>query len=101
MEFPAGFMTQYTESTITTGASFRQDLAVGFPIGKRFKSAEVIRRADNRWQHLGHQHEADGRWRVYAFADAATPALQGTAMADFARLVGGGSCFPAQPLHSG
>lgn len=83
MEFPAGFMTQYTESTITTGVE-HQDLAVGFPIGKRFKSAEVIRRADNRWQHLGHQHEADGRWRVYAFADAAAPALQGTAMADFA-----------------
>jgi len=53
-------------------------------VGKRFKSAEVIRRADNRWRHLGHLHEADGRWRVYAFADEAAPALDGTPMADFA-----------------
>lgn len=83
MEFPAGFMTQYEESLITLGAE-HQELAPGFPIGKRFKSAEVIRRADNRWRHLGHFHEADGRWRVYVFADEAAPALTGTPTADFA-----------------
>lgn len=82
-EFPAGFMTEYTESMITTGTE-HQALAKGFPIGKRFKSAEVIRRADNRWRHLGHLHEADGRWRVYVFADAAAPALAGTPTAEFA-----------------
>ncbi|WP_404287454.1 FAD-dependent monooxygenase [Glutamicibacter arilaitensis] len=83
MEFPAGFMTQYTQSLITTGME-HQKLAPGFPVGKRFKSAEVIRRADNRWRHLGHFHEADGRWRVYAFADHTAPALEGTPMAEFA-----------------
>jgi phenol 2-monooxygenase len=83
IEFPAGFMTQYTESMITLGTE-HQDLAAGFPVGKRFKSAEVIRRADNRWRHLGHFHEADGRWRVYVFADAAAPATSGTPTADFA-----------------
>ncbi|MER7797507.1 FAD-dependent monooxygenase [Microbacterium sp. NPDC096154] len=83
IEFPAGFMTQYTENLITLGTE-HQDLAPGFPVGKRFKSAEVIRRADNRWRHLGHTHEADGRWRVYVFADAAAPALSGTPTADFA-----------------
>jgi phenol 2-monooxygenase len=83
MEFPAGFMTEYAPSIITLGAE-HQELAAGFPIGKRFKSAEVIRRADNRWQHLGHLHEADGRWRVYVFADSAAPALEGTPVADFA-----------------
>ncbi|MFA5608284.1 MAG: FAD-dependent monooxygenase [Leucobacter sp.] len=82
-EFPAGFMTEYTESLITTGTK-HQALATGYPVGKRFKSAEVIRRADNRWQHLGHLHEADGRWRVYVFADAAAPALDGTPTAEFA-----------------
>ncbi|QJA00591.1 FAD-dependent monooxygenase [Leifsonia sp. PS1209] len=82
-EFPAGFMTQYAPSMITTGDE-HQALAPGFPLGKRFKSAEVIRRADNRWRHLGHLHEADGRWRVYVFADAAAPALTGTPTADFA-----------------
>lgn len=83
MEFPAGFMTQYTESLITLGTE-HQDLAVGFPVGKRFKSAEVIRRADNRWRHLGHLHEADGRWRVYVFADSSSPTLSGSPTADFA-----------------
>ncbi|WP_282825042.1 FAD-dependent monooxygenase [Gulosibacter sediminis] len=83
MEFPAGFMTEYAPSIITLDAE-HQALAAGFPIGKRFKSAEVIRRADNRWQHLGHLHEADGRWRVYVFADSAAPALEGTPTADFA-----------------
>lgn len=83
LDFSAGFMTEYAPSIITTGLE-HQALATGFPIGKRFKSAEVIRRSDNRWRHLGHSHEADGRWRVYAFADAAEPALTGTPLAEFA-----------------
>jgi len=84
IEFPMGFMTQYPENLITTGLE-HQALATGFSIGKRFKSAEVIRRADNRWRQLGHLHEADGRWRVYVFADPAAPALTGTPTADFAQ----------------
>ena len=84
LEFPAGFMTQYAPSMITLGTE-HQSLAPGFPVGKRFKSAEVIRRADNRWHHLGHFHEADGRWRVYVFADAAAPARTATPTADFAQ----------------
>ena len=42
----------------------------GFPIGKRFKSVEVVRVCDGNVVHLGHHAKADGRWRVYAFADA-------------------------------
>ncbi|MFV0434699.1 MAG: FAD-dependent monooxygenase [Leucobacter sp.] len=68
-EFPAGFMTQYQPSTLT-GSGEHQGLATGFPIGKRFKSAEAIRVADGVREHLGHHHRADGRYRVYAFADA-------------------------------
>lgn len=83
-EFPMGYMTQYPENQITTGMQ-HQKLATGLPIGKAFKSAEVIRRSDVRWIHVGHLHEADGRWRVYVFADAAAPALEGTATAEFAR----------------
>ncbi len=84
IEFPMGFMTQYPKNQIVAGAEY-QHLAAGFPIGKRFKSTEVIRRADNRWRHLGHLHEADGRWRVYVFADKAAPANSGTLTADFAQ----------------
>lgn len=71
-EFPAGFMTQYAPSELV-GDATHQDLATGFPIGKRFRSAHVVRVADANPLQLGHQHRADGRWRVYAFADAAAP----------------------------
>jgi phenol 2-monooxygenase len=69
IEFPMGFMTQYPKNPIVAGIE-HQHLAAGYPIGKRFKSTEVIRRADNRWRQMGHLHEADGRWRVYVFADS-------------------------------
>src|SRR3546814_280713 len=62
-------MTQY-ESSVLVGAPEHQDLATGFPIGKRFKSAHAMRISDANPVHLGHHHRADGRWRVYAFADA-------------------------------
>ncbi|AZH82372.1 3-hydroxybenzoate 4-monooxygenase [Plantibacter sp. PA-3-X8] len=72
-EFPAGFMTEYTPSAIV-GEATHQHLASGFPIGKRFKSALTSRVADANHIHLGHHATADGRWRIYVFADAASPA---------------------------
>jgi len=79
-EFTAGFSTCYAPSLVTAGDE-HQSLASGFPIGKRFKSAEVIRRADGNPVHLGHLHEADGRWRIYVFADRSAPARGGTPVA--------------------
>ncbi|KJL47683.1 Pentachlorophenol 4-monooxygenase [Microbacterium hydrocarbonoxydans] len=73
-EFPSGFMTQYTASMIT-GTDAHQALALGFPLGKRFKSAEVVRVGDGNAIHLGHHARADGRWRVYAFGDRDGSAL--------------------------
>ena len=72
-EFPAGFMTEYQPSMIT-GDAAHQDLATGFPVGKRFKSHLVTRVCDANPVHLGHHATADGRWRIYVFADAAAPA---------------------------
>jgi len=69
-EFPAGFMTEYQASMIT-GTTEHQNLATGFPVGKRFKSAQVMRVCDGNDVHLGHHATADGRWRIYAFADSA------------------------------
>ncbi|NVM99007.1 FAD-binding monooxygenase [Arthrobacter sp. SDTb3-6] len=71
-EFPAGFMTQYTSSMLTASHA-RQELATGFPLGKRFKSARVSRVCDTNPLHLGHLATADGRWRIYVFADQAQP----------------------------
>ena len=69
-EFPAGFMTEYAPSLITGGTTHR-DLATGFPVGKRFKSAMASRVCDTNPIHLGHHATADGRWRIYVFADSA------------------------------
>jgi phenol 2-monooxygenase len=73
-EFPAGFMTQYAPSMLI-GEPAHQELATGFTIGKRFKSAPVVRVCDTNPLHLGHQAKADGRWRIYVFAD---PAVAGS-----------------------
>ncbi len=81
-EFPAGFMTQYAPSMLV-GTAHHQDLATGFPVGKRFKSAPVVRVGDTNPIHLGHHATADGRWRIYVFADAA-PAGDPSGVADFA-----------------
>ncbi|MGO4237069.1 FAD-binding monooxygenase [Pseudarthrobacter sp. YAF2] len=76
-EFPAGFMTEYAPSMLVAPAK-HQGQATGFPVGKRFKSATVIRVGDTTPLHLGHHARADGRWRIYVFAD---PALPGTGSA--------------------
>lgn len=78
-EFPSGFMTQYGPSAITADP-VDPELAPGFPLGKRFQSVEVVRVCDGNVVHLGHHAKADGRWRIYAFADepgAGEPSLLG------------------------
>ena len=42
-------------------------------MGKRFKSYVAKRRADARLLHIGHEHVADGRYRIYVFADQTAP----------------------------
>ncbi|WP_038466070.1 FAD-binding monooxygenase [Arthrobacter sp. PAMC 25486] len=91
-EFPAGFMTQYQPSMITADAVF-QDLATGFPVGKRFKSAPVVRVADANPVQLGHHHRADGRWRIYAFADEPVVG-EPSALSDWAAWLSGSAESP-------
>lgn len=67
--FTAGTAVQYRPSLITA-APAHQHLATGFTLGMRFHSAPVIRFADAKPVHLGHTVKADGRWRLFAFADA-------------------------------
>ena len=67
LEFTGGNAVHYGQSALTGGAEY-QELAAGLTIGKRFHSAPVVRVADARPLHLGHVAEADGRWRIYAFA---------------------------------
>ncbi|MFT4117111.1 FAD-binding monooxygenase [Bradyrhizobium sp.] len=75
--YTAGTATHYRPS-ILTGATSHQHLAEGLVIGKRFHSAPVIRLADAKPVHLGHAGQADGRFRIYAFAPAEDPAAAGS-----------------------
>jgi phenol 2-monooxygenase (NADPH) len=77
--FTAGLSTVYRESLLTGGTE-HQDLATGFEVGTRFHSAPVIRVADAKPGQLGHVHEADGRWRLYAFADATDAGAEDSAL---------------------
>lgn len=67
LEFTGGLAVHYLPSRLIAGAQHQQ-LATGQIIGKRFHSAPVLRLADAKSMHLGHVAEADGRWRLYAFA---------------------------------
>jgi phenol 2-monooxygenase len=71
--FTAGTATRYRPSMISAEPTF-QHLAEGLEIGMRFHSAPVVRLADAKPVHLGHAVKADGRWRIFAFADAGDPA---------------------------
>ena len=103
-EFPAGFMTEYAPSLIVAEAT-HQDLATGFPVGKRFKSAPVRRVCDTNPMHLGHHATADGRWRIYVFADAAAPGTQRhgapSATEDFAEWIANSPDSPLAATPSG
>lgn len=70
--YTAGTVTKYKPSTLCA-EPLHQHLAEGFVVGTRFHSAPVIRLADAKAVQLGHTVEADGRWRLFAFADREDP----------------------------
>ncbi len=67
--FTAGLSVCYQPSALVAEPKY-QALATGQVMGKRFHSAPVVRVADAMAMQLGHIAEADGRWRIYAFAGA-------------------------------
>ena len=73
--YTAGVATRYQPGALIGDGAW-QHLASGFSIGTRFHSAPAIRVADAKPVQLGHAAQADGRWRLYAFADASGEALQ-------------------------
>ena len=85
LRYTAGTATHYGPSMITAEPTY-QHLAKGLVIGMRFHSAPVIRLADAMPLHLGHAANADGRWRIFAFAGAEAPAASNSgirALCDF------------------
>jgi phenol 2-monooxygenase (NADPH) len=73
--YTAGTATKYKPSLISAEPS-HQHLAKGLVIGMRFHSAPVIRLADAKPVRLGDASKADGRWRIFAFADAQAPSAR-------------------------
>lgn len=67
LEFTGGLAVKYDESALIA-APLHQALATGMEIGRRFHSAPVVRVSDAMQMQFGHAAEADGRWRIYAFA---------------------------------
>jgi len=72
-QYTAGTATRYRPSLIC-GEPTYQHLAMGFVIGMRFHSAPVVRLADAKAMRLGDTIKADGRWRIFLFADGNDPA---------------------------
>ena len=77
--YTAGTASRYHPSLLT-GDGAHQQLAEGFQIGMRFHSAPVVRLADAKPVQLGHVVKADGRWRIFAFADKGDPAAETSAI---------------------
>lgn len=67
--YTAGIATEYPASRLV-GNDKHQDIAPGFRVGSRFHSGPVTRLCDSKRVELSHAAKADGRWRLYAFADA-------------------------------
>ena len=84
--YVSGTMSQY-KSSLICAESTHQKLANGLEIGKRFHSSPVVRLADGRPVHLGHVVEADGRWRIFAFANSDDPADQSSAIQRLAKFL--------------
>jgi phenol 2-monooxygenase len=84
-EFTAGLTVRYEPSPLVGDGSY-EALASGYPLGKRFHSAPVVRLADAKPMELGHCIDADARWRLFAFAghgDAGQPGSGIHALCEF------------------
>jgi phenol 2-monooxygenase len=93
--YTAGTATRYAPSALT-GESTHAHLATGLPIGARFQSGPVIRLGDAKPVEIGHVAQADGRWRLYAFADKADPSSPTSRLRALCDALAGS---PASPLH--
>lgn len=77
--YTAGTATKY-KTSLLFAEPHHQHLAKGFVIGMRFHSAPAIRLADAKSVRLGDTNKADGRWRVFAFADGQAPSARSCRM---------------------
>lgn len=79
LEFTSGLAVKYDPSNLFGDPKY-QTLAKGEEIGRRFHSAPVVRISDAKQMQLGHVAEADGSWRIYAFAGKGDSSGTGSAI---------------------
>jgi len=91
--FTAGTAIQYYPSLISA-EPIHQHLAAGLEIGTRFHSAPVVRLSDAKPMHLGHTVEADGRWRLFAFAGTGDPTAPESTLSGLCRFLSESSDSP-------
>lgn len=91
--YVSGTQVRYPLSTIV-GNARRQNLAEGYPVGVRFASADVIRLVDACPVQLGHVLEADGRWRIIAFADSQPATHAESTLHKLAHFLSGSAASP-------
>ncbi|UFZ04367.1 FAD-binding monooxygenase [Bradyrhizobium ontarionense] len=97
--YTAGTATHYRPALLTGDATFQQ-LAAGFVIGKRFHSAPVIRLGDAKPVQLGHVIQADGRFRIFAFAGAEDPAAPQSGIRRLCRFLSEDAASPVRRYTS-
>jgi phenol 2-monooxygenase len=66
--YTAGLTAKYEDSSLTSAAGSRQELASNITVGMRFPNAQVVRFCDAKAMPLVRALSADGRWRVIFFA---------------------------------
>ncbi|MGJ4888172.1 FAD-binding monooxygenase [Bradyrhizobium sp. HKCCYLRH3099] len=93
--YTAGTATRYRPSVLTGDDTFQQ-LAAGLVIGKRFHSAPVIRLGDAKPLQLGHVVQADGRFRLFAFAGAEDPSAPNAAIHRLCRFLADDAASPVR-----
>jgi phenol 2-monooxygenase (NADPH) len=93
--YTAGTATKYRPSLISATPE-HQHLAKGLVIGTRLHSAPVIRLADAKPVRLGDTTKADGRWRIFAFADWTDPAATASRVRTLCDFLGGSPKSPVR-----
>jgi phenol 2-monooxygenase len=91
--YTAGVVTRYAPSALTGGVE-HQGLAKGFEVGTRFHSGPVVRLADAKAIELIETLEADGRFRLIAFADRAEPSSLSSKIAALCEFLAQSSASP-------
>jgi phenol 2-monooxygenase len=93
--YTAGTATRYKPSLLIAEPR-NQHLAKGFVVGMRFHSAPVIRLADAKLVRLGDANKADGRWRMFAFADREDPSARSSRLRGLCEFLAGSAQSPVQ-----